>query len=126
MKILMSFLFLSFFAFGQTERIIEFADVDAEFPGGAAAMRKWINDNLEFPSACAEINAQGRVYVKFCVEKDGSLTNVIVERNQTGCEDFVKEVKRVISIMPKWAPGEVSGKACRSFVRYPFNFISSN
>ena len=126
MKILMSFLFLSFFAFGQTERIIEFADVDAEFPGGAAALKKFVLENLEFPSACSEMGAQGRVFVKFCVEKDGALTNVIVERNQTGCEDFIKEVKRVISIMPKWAPGEVRGKACRTFMRYPFNFTSSN
>ena len=126
MKLLMSFLFLSFFAFSQTERIIEFPDLEAEFPGGVVALKKFVLENTKFPSACAEMKAQGRVFVKFCVEKDGSLTNVIVERNQTGCEDFIKEVKRVISIMPKWAPGEVRGKAYRTFVRYPFNFISSN
>ena len=66
MKLLISFLFISLFSFSQTEDIIEFADVDAKFPGGAAALKKFVLENLEFPSACAEMGAQGRVFVKFC------------------------------------------------------------
>ena len=72
------------------------------------------------------MNAQGRVFAKFCVEKNGSITNIIIERNRTGCNDFAKEVKRVLRMMPKWATGEVGGAAKRTFMRYPFNFTISN
>jgi len=108
------------------DEIIEFPDVEAEFPGGPAALKKFVLENTKFPDICMDMNAQGRVFVKFCVEKNGSITNITVDRNTTGCQDFVKEVKRVLRKMPKWAPGEVSGAAKRTFMRYPFNFTISN
>ena len=108
------------------DEIIEFPDVEAEFPGGPAALKKFVLENTKFPDICMDMNAQGRVFVKFCVEKNGSITNITVERNRTGCNDFVKEVKRVLRKMPNWAPGEVGGAPKRTFMRYPFNFTISN
>jgi outer membrane biosynthesis protein TonB len=37
-----------------------------------------------------DMDAQGRVFMKFTVEKDGSITNITVETNRTGCDEFVK------------------------------------
>ena len=87
---------------------------------------RFIHENITFPEICMDMNAQGRVFAKFCVEKNGSITNIIIERNRTGCNDFAKEVKRVLRMMPKWATGEVGGAAKRTFMRYPFNFTISN
>lgn len=104
------------------EEILEFVDVDASFPGGIVEMRKFIRDNVEVPDICTEMSAMGRVFVKFCVEKDGSITNITLERNATGCDDYFKACKNVLRKMPKWTPGEASGAFHRSWARIPFSF----
>lgn len=103
-----------------TPPIVDFPDVEAEFPGGAAAMMKWINDNISYPETSIEMNEQGRVFLQFVVEKDGSITNVKVDRGVSG--DLDREAKRVIRNMPKWAPGEIDGRTIRARCRLPINF----
>ena len=66
------------------------------------------------------MNEQGRVFLSFVVEKDGSITNVSIERGVS--PEIDKEAKRVIRKMPKWIPGEASGKKCRARCRLPINF----
>lgn len=100
--------------------IIEFPDISAEFPGGSSVMMKWINDNLVYPQISIENNHQGRVFVSFVIEKDGSITNVIVERGIS--VDLDNEAKRIVKKMPKWIPGENSGSVVRSRGRLPINF----
>ena len=100
--------------------IVEFPDVEAGFPGGPAAMMKWINDNVKYPQTSIEMNEQGRVFLSFVVEKDGSITNVKVERGIS--IDLDREAKRVVRKMPKWIPGESSGRAVRARCRLPINF----
>ena len=100
--------------------IVEFPDVEAGFPGGPAAMMKWINDNVKYPQTSIEMNEQGRVFLSFVVEKDGSITNVKVERGIS--IDLDREAKRVVRNMPKWIPGESAGRAVRARCRLPINF----
>ncbi|MEJ6588684.1 MAG: energy transducer TonB [Crocinitomicaceae bacterium] len=102
------------------EEIVEFPDVEAGFPGGAAAMIKWINDNVDYPQTSIEMNEQGRVFLSFVVEKDGSITNVKIERGIS--PDLDKEAKRVVRKMPKWTAGEAAGRAVRARCRLPINF----
>ena len=102
------------------EAVEDFPDEDAEFPGGAAAMMKWINDNINYPETSIEMNEQGRVFLQFVVEKDGSITNVKVDRGVS--TDLDNEAKRVIRKMPKWKPGETKGRAVRARCRLPINF----
>ncbi|TNF00252.1 MAG: energy transducer TonB, partial [Bacteroidetes bacterium] len=92
--------------------IVDFPDVEATFPGGAAEMQRWINSNVQYPQTSIEMNEQGRVYLSFVVEPDGSITNVTVERGVSG--DLDKEAKRVVRSMPKWTPGEAAGKKVRT------------
>ncbi len=100
--------------------IVDFPDVEATFPGGAAEMQRWINSNVQYPQTSIEMNEQGRVYLSFVVEPDGSITNVTVERGVSG--DLDKEAKRVVRSMPKWTPGEAAGKKVRTRCRLPIIF----
>jgi len=102
------------------EEIIDFPDVEAGFPGGPAEMIKFINSNIQYPQTSIEMNEQGRVYLSFVVEPDGSITNIAVERGVSA--DLDREAKRVVRQMPKWVPGEARGKKVRTRCRLPINF----
>lgn len=103
----------------QTEPIYDFVDIEPVFPGGAAAMVKFINDNLQHLEG-ETIDNQGRVFVAFVVEKDGSLSNIEVLRGIS--ESLDREAKRVVRAMPNWKPGEQGGKIVRSRMRLPITF----
>jgi protein TonB len=90
------------------------------FPGGDAAMYKWLGDNMNYPAAAAEEGVSGKVTVQFIVEKDGSITNVHVVRGKHPALDA--EAKRVVSKMPKWTPGRNNGQPVRVTYNLPVNF----
>jgi hypothetical protein len=78
-----------------------------EFPGGLKALYAFINSKLEkYPS----IN-NAKVYVSFVVEKDGSLSNIIIVRDPG--YGLGKEVERVLKLSPKWKPGIQNNKPVR-------------
>lgn len=91
-----------------------------EFPGGEAAMYKWLGDNIVYPSAASEDGISGRVVVEFVVGKDGSISNVHVVRSRHPALD--KEAVRVIKNMPKWIPGRNNGQAVKVTYTLPVNF----
>ena len=103
------------------EEIIEFPDVKASFPGGAAALKQYIRDNVVYPEMAMEMNEQGKVYLSFVVEKDGKITNIKIERGVSS--DLDKEAKRVVRSMPKWIPGETKGKSVRTKCSLPIVFV---
>lgn len=102
------------------EEIIEFPDVEAEYIGGAQAMMKYIQQNILYPPTSIEMNEQGKVYLSFVVEADGSISNVSIERGVS--KDIDNEAKRIVRSMPKWTPGETKGKKSRTRCRLPINF----
>ena len=104
----------------EEEEIIEFPDVEAEFIGGAQALMKYIQTNIQYPPTSIEMNEQGKVYLSFVVEPDGSISNVVVERGVSS--DLDKEAKRVVRSMPNWKPGESKAKKSRTRCRLPINF----
>ena len=91
-----------------------------EFPGGEAAMYKWLSDNIVYPSAASEEGVQGRVVVEFVVDRDGSITNVKVVRQRHPALD--KEALRVIKAMPKWIPGRNNGQPVKVTYTLPVTF----
>lgn len=103
------------------EEILEFIDEDASFIGGPSAMQAWIAKNVRYPEASIQLGEQGKVYVSFVVEPDGSISNVIVERGVS--DDLDKEAKRVIRAMPHWKPGKNNAKSVRARCRLPVNFV---
>lgn len=91
-----------------------------QFPGGEAAMYKWLGDNIVYPAAASEEGVQGRVVVEFVVGKDGSITNARVVRPRHPALD--KEAVRVIKSMPKWVPGRNNGQPVKVTYTLPVTF----
>lgn len=103
------------------ERIVDFPNVEATFPGGTDEMMKYIQHNITYPAASLEANDQGKVYVKFVVDATGKIKNVSIERGVS--PDLDREAKRVVRSMPKWTPAEMGDhKFVSSYVRIPFVF----
>lgn len=87
--------------------IMDFVDVSPQFPGGEAAMRKFINNERQYPRDAYEAGIQGRVMCSFIVDVDGSILNVTVQRGP--CQSLVHEAARIISKMPRWEAGRING-----------------
>ena len=97
-------------------------EIEPVFPGGIEAMYKFIQDNLQYPRLALENAIEGKVYVTFVVEEDGSITNPRILRDiGGGCG---REALRVVNLMPKWKPGEQQpGKPVRVQYNLPVNFV---
>lgn len=92
----------------------------AEFPGGVAALMRWLSANIRYPEAAQQNEVQGRVIVKFIVEKDGSISQAEILRSID--KDLDKEALRVVYKMPKWQPGKNNGVVVRSYFNLPVTF----
>ena len=106
------------------EEIFVAVEQPAEFPGGQAALMKWLNQNIRYPEAAQQNDIQGRVVVKFVVEKDGSVAHAEIARGVD--KDLDREALRVVNKMPKWQPGKNNGVAVRSYFNLPVTFRLQN
>jgi protein TonB len=101
-----------------TEPIVP--DEIAEYPGGIQALMNHLANNIKYPYQAMENGIQGKVILKFIVNTDGSITDIVVFRGiGAGCE---QEAIRVVSSMKKWKPGKKNGKAVRSYYTLPVSF----
>ncbi len=102
------------------EEIFHLAEVQPEYPGGYDELRRFLYKNLVYPDLAKTVNMQGTVYVSFVVEKDGSLTDIKIERGiGGGCDE---EVIRVLKMMPRWSPGLQRTKPVRVLFSLPVVF----
>ena len=99
-------------------------DVMPEPVGGEKAWAKFLNKNLRFPYAAQEEGVSGRVILSFVIEKDGSLSNISVER-QAG-HGFDEEALRVLKLAKAWKPGMQNGQPVRVRYDIPINFQLSS
>lgn len=104
----------------EEEEIFVVVENQPEFPGGQAAMMKFLSENIKYPVIAQENGIQGRVICNFVVERDGSITDVQVVRGVDPSLD--KEAVRVIQSMPKWKPGMQRGKPVRVRFTLPVVF----
>lgn len=102
------------------EPILDFVEVEPSFPGGAGAMTEWITNEVDYPELAREMGEQGIVYVKFVVNKDGSIQDVSIRKGVSDALDA--EAKRVVKKMPRWTPGEQAGKPVRVNFTLPIHF----
>ncbi|MDL2208796.1 M56 family metallopeptidase [Parabacteroides sp. OttesenSCG-928-O15] len=91
-----------------------------QYPGGDAALLKYINSSIKYPVIAQENGIQGRVVVSFVVDKDGSIVEPEIVRGQDPSLDL--EAVRVVSSFPKWTPGEQRGKPVRVKYTMPIQF----
>lgn len=91
-----------------------------EFPGGMGKMYEYLQKNTKYPDMEFDAGIQGKVYVEFVVEKDGSVTDVKLRRGVSPGLD--KEALRAVRSMPKWTPGKMNGKSVKVRFTIPVDF----
>ena len=134
---------------GQGDRVYDVCEQLPQFPGGDVKLMEFISRNIKYPEIATENDVQGRVIVRFIVEKDGSLTNPEVlatspgigeaipievtsyktekerqdaEDHNAGVQALRDEAIRVVKAMPKWIPGKQNGKVVRCKYSIPVTY----
>ena len=98
----------------------ETTETNPEFPGGMWELYKYMAENIHYPEQAKQDGVQGRVFVRFVVEADGTVNEAEVLRGiGSGCDE---EALRVVNAMPKWNPGTVDGKPVRTQFNLPITF----
>ncbi|MEY4603115.1 MAG: hypothetical protein RIT43_407 [Bacteroidota bacterium] len=128
---LKSFLFLCliFYAFGsncqpkEDNTIYTYVDEEAAFRGGVEQMSRFISKKFRYPSKAIEENIEGRVIIRFVINKRGKVTNVEIEKGLPSCPECEEEAIRIIKSMPKWKPAETNGRKVNCYFRLPINFV---
>jgi len=103
----------------QTE-IFTVVEEQPGYPGGESARISFLQQNIKYPEEAKELGIQGKVFVTFVVEVDGSITDVRILRGiGGGCDE---EAKRVVRAMPRWVPGKQRGVPVRVQFNLPIKF----
>lgn len=103
-----------------SDMVFQHVEKVPEFPGGYAALIKYLKKHLKFPNIAKENGIQGRVYVNFVVNKTGHISDVKILKGVDVSLD--REAIRVVQQMPVWTPGEQRGRAVNVSYNLPINF----
>jgi TonB family protein len=90
------------------------------YTGGETAMYNFINSELVYPAAAKEKNISGKVYLRFSVETDGSISGVSVTKGIS--PELDAEAIRVIKVLPAWKPAKLEGKPVKVWYAMPVTF----
>ncbi len=108
----------------EVEEIFTIVEDKPGFPGGDAAMYQYLGKNINYPSQARRMGIEGRVFVQFVVNQDGSISDVqAIKGIGAGCDE---EAERVIKSMPKWKPGKQRGRAVKVRMVLPVFFKLNN
>ena len=102
--------------------LVDVVQQPATFPGGTKGVIKFINDNLEYPKSALRNNIQGTVYIKFIVDKDGSIMKDCVKVARSIDPELDAEALRVVRMMPNWIPAKQFERPVRQRMRIPVKF----
>ena len=102
------------------ETIFRSVEQMPRFPGGEAALMKYIDAHIRYPANAAKNNIQGHVIVQFVVNKDGSIGKVKVVRSVD--KELDKEAVRVVKSLPKFTPGRQNGQVVSVWYTLPVTF----
>ena len=105
---------------GMKDGAYQKVDVMPVFPGGDAALLKFIADSTHYPKDAKEKGIQGKVLARFMVKKDGSVSDVSVMQKVNPSLD--NEAIRVVKLLPKFTPGKLNGKTVPVWFMVPINF----
>ncbi len=106
------------------DEIFDIVEDQPEFPGGIGAFYKYVGQNMKYPKQARRMGIEGKVYVQFIVDKDGSVTNVrAVKGIGAGCDE---EAERVLKSSPKFKPGKQRGRPVKVRMMMPIIFKLNN
>lgn len=103
------------YSFSQCDRRPQFFHSDERH-----FLKAWVYKYLKYPESAIQDGTQGTVVVGFTIEKNGEVTDVHVENGVD--ERLDAEAVRVISVSPKWIPGQISGSKVRTRISVPVEF----
>lgn len=92
-----------------------------EYPGGIVEFMKWLSHSLHYPPQARARKIQGKVVVSFIVNQNGTISSPKIEKHADPMLDA--EALRVIKLMPRWKPGIMNEKPCRTMIAIPINFV---
>jgi TonB family protein len=98
-------------------------EASAEFKGGIEKFYRFLGTTVSYPDGARHSGIQGKVFLTFVVEKDGSLANIKVLRSPN--EELTEEAVRVLKLSPKWAAGRQHGIPVRQQYTVPISFALS-
>lgn len=102
------------------EEIFVVVESMPSFPGGMNKLMVYLQNNIHYPQLAKDLGIQGRVFVTFVIEKNGSVNDVMLLRGiGGGCDE---EAIRVVKNMPKWIPGSQRNIPVRVQYNLPINF----
>jgi len=102
------------------DEVFVVVDQMPEYPGGVDALRMFLAQNIKYPVEAQKKGTQGKVYVTFVVEKDGSVTIAKIARSVS--PELDAEALRVVKLMNNWTPGKHNGKQVRVSYTLPIKF----
>lgn len=103
-----------------SEYVDETPDVLPEYPGGVNGLMSFLSENLIYPQKAIEDNIQGKVVVKFVVDKKGKAANPEVINSIHPLLDA--EALRVVSLLTGFTPGQKKGQSVNTWYTLPINF----
>jgi len=102
------------------DKVFNIVEQQAEFKGGMQKFYEYVGKKMKYPSQARRMGIEGKVFVQFVVERDGSITDVQAIRGiGAGCDE---EAMKVIRESPKWNPGKQRGRAVRVRRVIPITF----
>ena len=104
----------------EADQLFIVVEENASFPGGPKAWAKFLNKNFKYPKRAQRMGIEGKVFLSFIVDKDGTISDIQVARGiGGGCDE---EAIRVLSNSPKWNPGLQRGRAVKSRMSIQIQF----
>lgn len=104
----------------ESSDIFLFVEESAAFTGGMKAYNKFLKTNLNYPKQAKRMGVEGRVFISFVVDTDGSLTDFELQRGiGAGCDE---EALRVIMESPNWSAGKQGGVAVKTKMQLAVTF----
>lgn len=102
------------------DEIFTIVEETATPKGGMAAFYKYVGSKLKYPSQATRMGVEGKVFVEFVINRDGTIVDVRVVRGiGAGCDE---EAVRVVQSSPPWNPGKQRGKPVRQKYTLPIQF----
>ena len=104
----------------EVEEIFTIVEDPASPVGGMTAFYKYVGEKIKYPPQARRMGVEGRVFVQFVIDKDGSITEVqAVKGIGAGCDE---EAVRILQAAPKWKPGKQRGKPVKQRMVLPITF----
>jgi TonB family protein len=102
------------------DKVYTTTEQQAEYPGGYNALANFLGSNMKYPTVAKEKGITGKVFVKFVIGEDGSISDVAITKSLS--PECDAEALRVVKLMPKWTAAKDKGVNVKSIFTLPIVF----